>query len=146
MPGILVAVDGCEHSKKLADVGSMLAKTLHTKVILYYVISDPKVPGDYMLRARSEKIPDPLYSYYESMARRVTDNLSTRMKDQGVDCEASYEIGNPAFLIKDEARSRSADMLVVGLHGLHGLAKIRSLGSTARRVIEGADVPVVVVP
>ena len=53
--------------------------------------------------------------------------------------------GDPASAILAAANERNADVLVVGVHG--GAPEAGpALGGTARRVIEGADVPVVVVP
>lgn len=53
--------------------------------------------------------------------------------------------GDPASAILAAAADRGADRLVVGPHAGDPSAG-PELGGTARRVIEGADVPVVVVP
>ena len=37
-------------------------------------------------------------------------------------------------------------MIVLGVKGLHGLARFRSMGSVARNVIENSPVPVLSVP
>jgi len=53
--------------------------------------------------------------------------------------------GDPASAILAAAADRAADLLLVGPHAGDPAAG-PELGGTARRVIEGADVPVVVVP
>jgi nucleotide-binding universal stress UspA family protein len=53
--------------------------------------------------------------------------------------------GDPAGAILEAANDRAADVVIVGRHG--GTPEAGpALGGTARRVIEAADVPVVVVP
>lgn len=53
--------------------------------------------------------------------------------------------GDPASAILAAANERNADVVVIGPHA--GTAEAGpAMGSTARRIIEGADVPVVVVP
>lgn len=62
-----------------------------------------------------------------------------------VDIERLPSEDDPASAILAAANERNADVLVVGAHG--GAPEAGpALGGTARRVIEGADVPVVVVP
>ena len=53
--------------------------------------------------------------------------------------------GDPASAILAAVSDRSPDVVVIGPHaGVAGAGP--ALGGTARRIIEGADVPVVVVP
>ncbi|WP_181693000.1 universal stress protein [Natronomonas sp. LN261] len=53
--------------------------------------------------------------------------------------------GDPASAILAAVADRSPDVVVIGPHaGVAGAGP--ALGGTARRIIEGADVPVVVVP
>ncbi|QLD84824.1 universal stress protein [Natronomonas halophila] len=53
--------------------------------------------------------------------------------------------GNPANAILAAANDRTADTIIIGPHAGTPDAG-PEMGSTARRIIEGADVPVVVVP
>lgn len=53
--------------------------------------------------------------------------------------------GDPASAILAAANERNADTVVIGPHAGRPDAG-PAMGSTARRIIEGADVPVVVVP
>ncbi|MEF8806655.1 universal stress protein [Natronomonas sp.] len=53
--------------------------------------------------------------------------------------------GDPASAILAAAAERNADTIVIGPHaGTEGAGP--AMGSTARGIVEGADVPVVVVP
>ena len=62
-----------------------------------------------------------------------------------VETERLAADGDPASAILAAANDRDADVLLVGPHAGTPNAG-PALGSTARRVVEGADVPVVVVP
>ena len=53
--------------------------------------------------------------------------------------------GDPASAVLAAANARNADVILVGPHSGAPSAG-PALGSTARRIVEGADVPVVVVP
>ncbi|MDG6905860.1 MAG: universal stress protein [Nitrososphaerota archaeon] len=55
------------------------------------------------------------------------------------------EFGNPVERIIEAARIQDARIIVMGLHGLHNVGLIRSLGSVTRRVIENASCPVLIV-
>lgn len=60
--------------------------------------------------------------------------------------EALLRLGDPAQEILEVVRERSAPLLVIGLIGLHGLRPVAALGGVARRVLEDAPCPVLVVP
>lgn len=84
-----------------------------------------------------------------SSARDVDDALN--VASARLLCAAKVETerlaadADPASAILDAATERNADAIVVGTHaGLPGTEP--TLGGTARRIVEGADVPVVVVP
>lgn len=54
--------------------------------------------------------------------------------------------GNPAAEILDIAELEASKMIVLGVRGLHGIARFRTLGSVARNVIEHSTIPVICVP
>ena len=65
--------------------------------------------------------------------------------DWDVETDRLETEGDPASAILAAANDRAADVVLVGPHaGTPGAGP--ALGSTTRRVIEGVDVPVVVVP
>ncbi len=55
-------------------------------------------------------------------------------------------VGQPADEILELAERIGAELIVLGFEGLHGLGKLRALGSVSRQVMERARCPVVVVP
>jgi nucleotide-binding universal stress UspA family protein len=67
-------------------------------------------------------------------------------KAKGV--KAYYKLvinGNTSDEILRAAKSKSVDLIVIGNQGLHGVSRIKSLGSVSRKVAEFAHCPVLIV-
>ena len=67
------------------------------------------------------------------------------LDDAGVETDRVVADGPPADVILATATERGADLIVVGERGV-GVGSAAELGSTSRRVLEQATVPVLVVP
>lgn len=147
MNDILVAVDGSGHSEKVVDFAIDLAKKSGCNVKLLYVVKklvdEPEGVKEF---ERAENFRDAYAKYLQELGDSVTRKLAERIKNSGVQYETLVEVGNPSEFIIDTARADDAKYIVVGLKGLHGVGRLRSLGSTARRVIENSNCPVFVVP
>jgi len=147
MNEILVAVDGSKHSFKIVDVACEIAKSLSTGIVLVYVmhLQDQEPEG---IRAfeKAEQYPDAYADYLQDLGEEVTSKLSDTITKAGVQVRSVTPSGNAAAEILDVAEVDKVKMIVVGVKGLHGLSRIRSLGSVARRVIENSSVPVLTVP
>lgn len=144
MKRILVAIDGSKASKQVVEYAIGLAKSMSAGISLFYVVPELGVPNDYRQYAKVEMIDSA--GYYDEVGKRIVEDFGEEIRRSGVDCDSSYEVG-PAFekILKAVEDSKS-DMIVMGLRGLHGLGRVRALGSTARRVMENSRVPVVIVP
>jgi len=141
---ILVAIDGSKHSEKIVNYAAGLAKKISGSITLVYVAPTYGIPEGYKDYARVENLSDS--DYYSAVGTQVLEKYSKTFLDQGVECEIVADVGNAAENILIAADTMKSDMIVVGLQGLHGLAKMRSLGSVARRVIENSSIPVITVP
>ena len=146
MKEILVAVDGSEHSEKIVDYAIELEKTMSAKIALIYVMPELSIPEDYKKYAEAEKISQPESSYLRSVAERILADLGERIGKKGVEYEGVYTAGNPAEAILHAVERRKIDLVMVGVRGLHGLGRLRALGSVARKVIENSPIPVIAVP
>ena len=139
---IMVAVDGSKHSDAIVEYSCKLARKLTASVTLIYVSTYPDLVSEYIeIGGRS---PSPSAVQYVRRAEDVTSKLTQKMEVADIPYDVLLEIGDPSETIVRKAMEKSADMIVVGLTGLHGLGKIRSLGSVARRVIETSPCPVIV--
>lgn len=146
MKEILVAVDGSKHSEKIVDYAIDLAKTMPAKIALIYVMPELSIPEDYKKYAEEEKISRPESSYLRLVAERILADLGERIRRKGVEYEEVYTVGYPAEAILHAVERRRVDLVVVGVRGLHGLGRLRALGSVARKVIENSPIPVIAIP
>ncbi len=79
----------------------------------------------------------------------ITEEFRTQwcaaLDDAGVACDREVVDGPPADVILATAEATGADLVVVGERGI-GAGAASELGSTSRRVLGSATVPVLVVP
>jgi nucleotide-binding universal stress UspA family protein len=140
---ILVCVDGSEKSKQVVDYSVDLSKKLGSKILLLFVTPDQVVPKEYEEYAQIEKVD--LASYYSAIGEAALEKTEERLQGKGVQYETLLDVGSAAPRIVEIARLRKVDMIILGLQGLHGINRIRSLGSVSRRVLESAPCPVLVI-
>lgn len=136
-------MDGSKQSERIVKVACRLASKFSAKIILMYVSASPQFVEEYI------EIPGTIQSSKAAARVKVAEavpSLEDQIKSAGIPCEVLFESGDPGEKIIESSMEREASMIVIGLKGLHGADKIRSLGSVSRRVIESARCPVVVVP
>ncbi len=141
---LLVAIDGSKHSEKIVKYASSLAKRLKASVVLTYISPKSEVPEDYREFARNENIEE--LEYFHEIGEAILEKYSSILKLEGITHETLADFGNPAERIVLLAETRNAELIIVGMQGLHGLGRMRSLGSVSRRVVESSSIPVIVVP
>jgi len=83
---------------------------------------------------------------YHALGEKVLSKYNKKILDSKLICEIVHEEGNVAERIINTAKSRKDMMILMGLSGPHGVARIRALGSTSRKVVENAECPVLVIP
>ena len=146
MQKILVAVNGSPHSEKVVDFAADLANELSARIVLIFVMPRPDVPEDYVDYAKREILANPVASYLNTVSEEIISKLGGRIRKKGVEFEGIYHLGNPAKKILETAGTKKVGLIVVGMHGLHRVGRLRALGSVSRRLIENSPVPVLVVP
>jgi nucleotide-binding universal stress UspA family protein len=144
MSKILVAVDGSNHSQKVTDEAVTVAKSMGAGIILLYVCPDVAVPEEFEQFARIENMD--FSEYYSRVGEGILSKFAPKIAVKGIEVETVSEVGRASDEIVDVAKTSGASMIVLGMHGQHSVGPLRTLGSTARRVIEQSPVPVVVVP
>jgi nucleotide-binding universal stress UspA family protein len=80
----------------------------------------------------------------ETRAARDLEQLLVGLQDAGVSSEYLTQRGAPAPVILEIARSKHADLIVMGTHGRTGIEHAL-LGSVAERVLREAPCPVLCV-
>ena len=134
---ILVAVDGSDCSERALDKALELA-ALTGATVLALAVEGP-LPAYAATVGEVDEVKREKDAFFEGLLTSVR----TRAGDAGVPIELDLRPGHAAELIVHQARERGADLIVLGHRG-HFL-RDRMLGSTADRVAEHADCPVMIV-
>jgi nucleotide-binding universal stress UspA family protein len=143
MPGfrkILVPIDGSEASLEAHRLAMDLGAHYQAEVILLYVV-DSSVLAE-LSRLSGQEQPRLLHDMEESGRSMLTD-LSRQAQLQGVPVSLDLRTGMPDEIILSEAERLLVDLIVMGKMGRKGHRR-SLLGSVTERVLEAADLPVLV--
>ena len=134
---ILVAYDGSEHSRKALDTAVKVAQCSKCKLkVLYAFDKVPFVLGD-----------EETEHFIERAMSRGRENLAevtTRLRDTGLDFNTDMVEGPAAEAILRVAQTEDCDLIVMGSRGL-GMMQGLLLGSVSYRVLHRATIPVLIV-
>jgi nucleotide-binding universal stress UspA family protein len=119
-----------------------MAKANRAELMLAHVLAFPTsmLSDGYV----SPKIYDDVLRSVSSEGQKQLDKLVVKAKAGGVRARGLLLEGMPADAINRAARSKRADIIVIGTHGRTGLARL-FMGSVAERVVGGAPCPVLTV-
>jgi nucleotide-binding universal stress UspA family protein len=147
MERILVGIDGSASSRKAVNFAADLANKYNAELILLTVVSrrSPETDPAVEEYARIERIAEPATELALAMAESVLDGGRTAAQAKGATrISAGPSFGDPAQEIIAVARTRRADVIVVGSRG-HGRLAGLLLGSVAQKVLSLAHCPVIIV-
>lgn len=139
---ILVPIDFSACSLKGLDYAKGLARQFGARLVLlnsvafqYYITSDEYALYDLPL----------LMQQAEKTSRRQMRDLIRETDWEGIEVQASLQIGHAGQQICARAVEDDADLIVTSTHGTTGFKHIL-VGSTAEYVVRHASCPVLVVP
>jgi nucleotide-binding universal stress UspA family protein len=99
-----------------------------------------------LIRTKSEK--EAVKKWTESVradAQKMLKLAVKRCDEKGISVSYNIVQGNVANEILNFAKRKKISLIVIGSHGLHGIGKLKTLGSVSRRVSEQAKCPVLLV-
>lgn len=148
---ILVPFDGSKYAKNALEQASDIARHGNGTIYLCTVVSIGSVvpPGSLLglvksasegtlqkrllksAKTQTQNMHDVQIKYCESKGIRVYSNI--------------IDDGNVSEEILAFAKRKSVDLIVIGSQGLHGIGKLKSLGSVSRKISEHASCPVLIV-
>lgn len=146
---ILVPYDGSKYSMKALTKATELAHNLDSEIILFSVVNVGYVsPPGLLGIIKSKKEKDAIKRWSKSVktdTEKMMKNVLKKCESKGI--SASYVIseGEISGKILDFAIKKKISLIVIGSHGLHGIGKLKTLGSVSRRVSENAKCPVLIV-
>ncbi|MFT7652468.1 MAG: universal stress protein A [Limisphaerales bacterium] len=134
---IMLAVDLTEESNLVATRAMALAASNEADIHLVHVIEPLSL-------AYGGDVPMDLSSVQEQIQEQAKSHLRNFGARLNIAVEKQHLIfGRPESEIHRLAEEQSADLIVVGSHGRHGLALL--FGSTANGVLHGASCDVLAV-
>jgi universal stress protein A len=140
---ILHATDYSKASRRAREKAIELAKDYDAELCVVHVIAPTTAYFSEQEYAGAE-----LYMKLEESATREAESsmkrLMTAMEKAKVKAKSLLLRGSPHEQIVKAAKSKKADMIVIGTHGRTGLSKL-FMGSVAGRVISTASCPVLTV-
>ena len=133
---IVVGVDGSENAQRALDWAVTLAEPSGARVVAVHALG---------LLDRLEHEHVPTASHRDEILDEFRSTWCAALDAAACADERVVVDGTPADVILGAAIEHDADIIVVGERGSGG-GPARDLGSTSRRVLEGAGRPVLVVP
>ncbi|MEM7348530.1 MAG: universal stress protein [Chloroflexota bacterium] len=139
---ILVPLDGSDLAETALADALLMADVNHAKVILLQAVE----PAEHVIGLDSEH-PIYLDQQWESQkgfAQDYLNNISRRLKKEGVESEIVVELGAGAETILDYAQTNPVDLIVMATHGRSGVSRW-VYGSVADKVLRGAETPILLI-
>lgn len=135
---IIVPIDFSECSQKALQYALPFAEQFGAQIVLLHVC-EPFIPMPEMSAVDVGLIEARIR---EQSQRQLTE-LQARLPDD-LEAESHLRIGRPHVEIVQAAKDLDADLIIISTHGRTGLGHVL-LGSTAERVAQRADCPVMIV-
>lgn len=135
---ILVATDFGDPSARALEMGLSIAAKFDADVTILHSSWMPPMASAY-----AEGLAWPVDAFDEA-ARRELDKTFEGAKAIYPKVQALLMSGEPTQMILDAVRGQHADLLIMGTHGRHGLARVL-MGSVAEKIVRQSPVPVLTV-
>jgi len=147
---ILVPTDGSKFARKALLHAIKIAKSFGSRIHVITVVDTADFPPGMLLALlkKDKRLEESIAEFMVAAKTQVRRDLLAEVaicKSRGVD--ATYDIisGKPVEMILKFARGRKIDLIVIGSQGLHGMNKLKVLGSVSRKVSELAPCAVMIV-
>jgi len=138
---ILIPVDGSEASLAAHRLALETARAFGAEIVLLYVVDSSAL--DEICRLSGRERPHLLHEMQESGMKLLT-SLSQQARQMGLAAQIDIHTGIPDEVIMDEAERHQAGLIVMGKIGRKRHRR-SLLGSVTERILEAADIPVLVV-
>jgi nucleotide-binding universal stress UspA family protein len=135
---IIVPVDFGDAMKPAIEVAVSLARKFDARITLMTAF-------DVMPFVEVSRVAPPLdIEPLVAGAQRELDSVLSTLKAEWPNSSAVLRRGTPCDAILEAAKTAGGDLIVIGTHGRHGVARML-LGSVAERVVRLSAIPVLTV-
>lgn len=135
---ILVGLDSSPRASLVLETAVGLAQRFGSKLFLVNAVG---IPFDFPADALGLS-PTALPGIMEEAARRDLEARARALPPE-IAHKVDVQIGTPWQVVVSLAKEEDVDLIVIGSHGYSGLDRV--IGTTAARVVNHADRPVMVV-
>jgi nucleotide-binding universal stress UspA family protein len=139
---ILVAVDESPQAASALDLAIELAKDVKAALTLVHVL-DPGAIASTADDAAAATVVEIELDELQSAGKELLEASAARVREAGLEVDTIMRDGVPAETILDTAERSNAELIVIGTHGRHGVARF-FLGSCAEAVLRQSPMPVLV--
>lgn len=136
---VLIPTDGSETVEEAVSHALPIATDNDATVHALYVV-DSRITA-----AADRETRDDVESSLQSEGESAVDTVATRAAEEGLETATAIRQATPWRGILEYVDETGIDLVVIGSHGKTPREKITSLGSVSERVVDGAEVPVLVV-
>jgi nucleotide-binding universal stress UspA family protein len=141
MPNILMAVDGSEHSRRVAEQLVKMSRDFKAPPEVHVLTVQQPIAG---VNVKIFVSHDSLNDYYREEGEAALKAAREVLDAAGIAYAHHIGVGHPAEVIAEYAKAKGCDQILMGTHG-HGAFASMVLGSIATRVLHLAPVPVTLV-
>ncbi len=146
---ILVPYDGSKYSNHAIARAIDIAKKDKSKIDVISVVNIDYIrPPGALLGIVSPSSIDAIKKITASAKKETAKIIAAQVskcRAKGIKADSKVLSGNITDAILKYAKQKKTTLIVIGSQGLHGIQKIKILGSTSRKVSELANCPVLIV-
>ncbi|MEH6470621.1 MAG: universal stress protein [Halopseudomonas sp.] len=142
---LCVATDGSSSSQRAVKAAAELANKIDASLLLVHVIREMKVPEELKRYIKADALGEPRHEVLQEVGEKILSQCQAIAVEAGVSSIKSKILdGDPALSIVNEARSSSADLIVLGTRGL-GKIEGMFIGSVSRKIADISDISVLII-
>lgn len=151
MKNILIALDYDPTAQKVAELGHVLAKSMHAKTTLMHVISKeinystiqyPVMGFNGYMNIDPIEL-DPTGHHLKKISSDFLQQVKNHLYDESIQTKVTE--GDAAELILETAKASAADVIVMGSHSKKWLEQIL-IGNVTEKVLRHTSKPMFIVP
>ncbi|HJT10734.1 MAG TPA: universal stress protein [Candidatus Nitrosotalea sp.] len=138
---ILVPSDGSKFARNALFHAMIMAKKFGSKIHIIAVVDPEYIPPGMLLGLLKEnrRLEESVVKFLTSVKTQVRKDLLAEVaicKSKGIDVSYDILLGKPVEMILKYAKGKKVDLIIMGSQGLHGMHKLKVLGSISRKVSE----------